>query len=277
MKRKLVRQGAATMMISLPSKWIKENKLEKGSEVELVEEAGVLKIGTDVKIIRDFEIDITDANKHDIYPILTHAYRNGFNKLILKGKTNEIAKNVRKITNDILLGFEITELEHNKITLENISEPTEQKYDIMIKKSFQIIEETHLIISEDFKNKKFDSMEDVEDLRMQQDRFVLFCRRLLSKGKAEKKIEPNWELLTFLLHIEHSYYYMYQYAKENKVTNTDIVKLLKDLEQYYGLFKKSYFFRSGIIKYGLTGEVRGTQSDLIGFIGIKGTFDINKK
>ena len=36
MKRKLVKQGAGTMMISLPTKWIKENNLDKGDEVGAV-------------------------------------------------------------------------------------------------------------------------------------------------------------------------------------------------------------------------------------------------
>ena len=49
MKRKLVKQGAATMMISLPSKWIKENSLEKGSEVELEEEGSSVMISVDKK------------------------------------------------------------------------------------------------------------------------------------------------------------------------------------------------------------------------------------
>ena len=37
MKRKLVKQGAATLMVSIPSKWAKANNLDKGDEVELDE------------------------------------------------------------------------------------------------------------------------------------------------------------------------------------------------------------------------------------------------
>ncbi|MEM4336854.1 MAG: AbrB/MazE/SpoVT family DNA-binding domain-containing protein [Candidatus Woesearchaeota archaeon] len=40
MKRKLVKQGAATLMVSLPSKWAKKFNLKKGDEVE-VEERGM--------------------------------------------------------------------------------------------------------------------------------------------------------------------------------------------------------------------------------------------
>ena len=35
--RKLVKQGTATLMVSLPAKWIKQQELEKGSQVEVEE------------------------------------------------------------------------------------------------------------------------------------------------------------------------------------------------------------------------------------------------
>ena len=35
MKRKIVKQGAATLMISLPSKWCKKFGLKKGDEVDI--------------------------------------------------------------------------------------------------------------------------------------------------------------------------------------------------------------------------------------------------
>jgi len=49
MRRKLVKQGAATMMVSLPSKWVKDQKLKKGDEVEVSEAEGRLQITTEKK------------------------------------------------------------------------------------------------------------------------------------------------------------------------------------------------------------------------------------
>ena len=42
MKRKVVQQGAATLMISLPSKWAREKGLKKGHEVNIDEDSGKL-------------------------------------------------------------------------------------------------------------------------------------------------------------------------------------------------------------------------------------------
>ena len=47
MRRKLVKQGNATLMISLPSKWAKENKLDKGDEIILNEYGRDLIVSTE--------------------------------------------------------------------------------------------------------------------------------------------------------------------------------------------------------------------------------------
>jgi phosphate uptake regulator len=244
MKRKLVKQGAATMMISLPAKWIKGNKLEKGDEVELEEKDNELCISTEkVKNQKkEVSIEINDKNREDIRNILTHFYRRGFDKIVLLGLTSEFMDNIRNVTNDLLLGFEVTDRESKKCVVENISEPSDEKYDIIIKKVFMIIKETQDVILEDFESGKILSMNEVEEMRNQHDKFVFFCKRLLFKSKTEKTSILEWELLTFLMHIEHSYYYLYKYAYEKKVRpNKEVLGLLKELQGYFKLFSDAYY------------------------------------
>jgi hypothetical protein len=81
-----------------------------------------------------------------------------------------------------------------------------------------------------------------EELRNQLDKFILFCRRMLIKEKYEKNITIEWELLTFLTHIGHSYYYFYKYTQENKVKlNKKNLELLESLKEYFNLFEDSYY------------------------------------
>ena len=46
MKRKVIKQGPATLMISLPSKWAKNIGLKQGDEVELIEKGNGLLISS---------------------------------------------------------------------------------------------------------------------------------------------------------------------------------------------------------------------------------------
>lgn len=230
------------MMISLPSKWIKENKLGKGSEIDLEEENNKIVIGTKTRKKGEIVIEINKENEKDIKNILTHIYRNGFDKIIINGIIKEASREIRETVNDLLLGFEVTEISKDTTIIENISEPTEQKYEIILSKLFKIIEETQEIIISSFKENNFKSQEDIEDLRKQHDRFILFCRRLLNKGNTGKNSLIHWELLTFLMHIEHSYFYLYSYLSKNKMKkNEKIIKLMQEAKEYFLMYKHSYY------------------------------------
>ena len=82
-----------------------------------------------------------------------------------------------------------------KCIIKNNSETIEQKYDVMLKKIFLIIKETQDLIIKNFEKGKFANMHEIEETRDQQDKFILFCRRLLIKEKSEmaKALEAEWE------------------------------------------------------------------------------------
>lgn len=242
MKRKLVRQGSSTMMISLPSKWVKNNNLDKGDEVDIEEKDNSILIST-TKIVSKKEIilEINESNKKDIKNLLTHIYRFGYNKIIVKGYKGTI-KEIKTIVDELLMGFELTEVSSNHLVIENISEPEKEKYPVLLKKSFQIIEETQEIAIKDFEENSFKHLEDINDLKKQQDRFLLFCRRILVKNMGDKNTLTQWEIMNFLMHIEHRYYYLYEFAANNKITkNREIIGLLISLKNYFHLFSDAYF------------------------------------
>ena len=42
---------------------------------------------------------------------------------------------------------------------------------------------------------------------------------IIEKARAEKSILTSWEILNFLMRIEHGYYYLYEYASKSKGFN----------------------------------------------------------
>jgi len=103
-----------------------------------------------------------------------------------------------------------------------------------------MIKETQNKVLSDFETNKLD-MPEMDDLRNQTDRFILYYRRILSK-EAEKETMLRWELLTFLMHIQHAYYYLYKFTYDNKVKpDSDVISLLKELQNYFQIYYDSYF------------------------------------
>ncbi len=242
MRRKIIKQGAATLTLSLPAKWTKQLNLRPGDEVDVIEEDKTLIVSsTKLPSKKQITVEMTDSNREDITLILMHLYRVGFDTITIRGIDQNLMNEINATTKDLLLGFEVTERDKKQCVISNISEPTEEKYEVLLRRVFLIIKETQDVILGDFSKGKFESKQEVEAMRKQQDKFILFCRRILMREKAEKSI-LDWELLTFLMHIQHAYYYLYMYAYQNKVgKNPKFIELLKDLEDYFQLLYDAYY------------------------------------
>ena len=139
-----------------------------------------------------------------MYPLLTHTYRGGADKLTFNNVTPADVKSIKQYAERLLLGFEVTDVKDNTLILENISEPTEERYEALFRRIFLIIKETHTLLEESARTGTYDSLSEVEILRDQQDKFILFCKRTLMKERKEINPSIEWELLTWLMHINHS-------------------------------------------------------------------------
>lgn len=102
MRRKVSQQGPATLMVSLPSKWVKENNVIKGQEVEIKLGKNSLHIYTEGKKPKEEKnivLDISGMNKFFLSRYLTVLYRNNYDRITLKYNNEEMydIKNQKKI------------------------------------------------------------------------------------------------------------------------------------------------------------------------------------
>src|SRR3990167_8185350 len=79
MKRKVVKQGAATLMVSLPSKWAKKYNLKKGDEINIEELDNNLVLSKEsVSGKRRTSINLTNHTESAIRTAITNTYRAGY-------------------------------------------------------------------------------------------------------------------------------------------------------------------------------------------------------
>src|SRR3989344_1107667 len=106
MKRKLVQQGTSTLMVSLPSKWIKQNNLTKGSEVDVDEKGSELIISPDEKNNKIMgEISLIGDTESLIRTIITNAYRSGNDKIKITFENNDQFRILENTIKTRLIGF----------------------------------------------------------------------------------------------------------------------------------------------------------------------------
>lgn len=175
--RKLVKQGAATLMVSLPAKWTKQNNLDKGSEVEIEEHSDKILISK-IKTSQNKAINLSGYSPLINRIIITH-YIKGYDSLHITFDNPNELKEVKKHVIDELIGFEIVNQTKNTITIEEITKSTQQNTEETMLRVFGILD----TMLEELISKNKDL---VIELDSGVNKFTNFCLRMLSKYGYKK-------------------------------------------------------------------------------------------
>ncbi len=236
MKRKLVQQGTSTMMVSLPSKWIKTNGLEKGSEIDLEELGNDLIISaTNISSKKEIGLSLTEIES-SIRTQITNAYRMGFDKINV-AFTRESQFDVLKNTVENLIGFEITKTQSNNCIIENITEPNEAQFDNILNKIFLSIEELFEITIKRMKGQE----ENYEEVSQRIMKFDNFCRRVISKRKMiEKSSESFWNFLSSMIRGQRELFFLNKALGKASKVSSELQDLLFGCLHMFQMIMNSY-------------------------------------
>lgn len=244
MERKLIKQGKGGFTIYLPKRWIDNKSLKEGDAVDVSEFENGLFVSSESKKHKGCYLTLDEEGRKDVKNLLTHVYRRGFDKISIAGIDGKSFDIIEATIKEQLPGLEVTEHSSNNCIIESLSDPTDQKYEALVRFLFFIIKETQQMLIKDFEANKFNHFKDIEERTRKHDRFIYLCRRILSKELYNNNVILEWELLTFLMHIQHGHYYLYQYASEEGVKKeNEMIGLLKELASYFDLFYNAYYKR----------------------------------
>jgi phosphate uptake regulator len=137
-KRKIVKTGQNTLIISLPVNWIRKNKLEKGQFVELEETEGVLKIYPTEKAKKTLKMKLNEEGYWYINRILRKIYAAGYDLVEIEYSNDTQRESIRKSVS-FLDGFEIIKSEKNTCILKNILTPDKLEYKDLIENIMWLI------------------------------------------------------------------------------------------------------------------------------------------
>ena len=178
MKRKLVKQGAATLMVSIPAKWAKQHGLDKGSEVEVEEQANNLNISAKNKQENNkISIDVSGYTPV-INRILLSLYIRGFDQIEVKFSDIKEIKSFQKEVINQLIGLEIIKQSNNIMLLKQITSEKEN-IDELTKRILSIIDGMFEELINAIKEKK--DPEIVIEIDLSINKLVHFCQRVLNK------------------------------------------------------------------------------------------------
>ena len=182
MRRKLIKQGANSATITIPSKWLEKNSLNGGDEIDIEIKENIVEIrtiGKNYNEIKSTEIKIeSNYTKRVIRNVLNQLYRLSYDEIKLVNMNEKKKEIVEYIIGKTQLGFEIIEETQTSLTISSITEPSNEKFDLIFKKLQFLMNNEIKEVKTSIETNDFSNMNKREDRSRMIDSYTNFCRRM---------------------------------------------------------------------------------------------------
>lgn len=246
MKRKIIQIAESTQLVSLPRKWAVLHNLKKGDEVEVVENGDSVIINSNKEAKPETtRLDLTKIERlAERY--LIAAYRSGYDEVEVVYEDPSMLQRLQQLASSILMGFEIVNQSEHMCVFRNISSTLSSEFDNVLRRVFFITLALAKSTYEALDQKNYERLREGFALETTNNKFTLFCQRLLNKEGGGSHRRTNFLFLTVyqLEKIADHYKYICERVLKSKPKRIrpDILKLFEEvnklLQGYYEFFYK---------------------------------------
>lgn len=246
MKRKVSKIGPATLMVSLPSKWVKRYNIKKGDEMDIEEQNS--KLILNIKKEKDIgrvEISPNDFGMFD-RNFISYLYQKGYDEIRVEFDDVETFNIIQNKINK-LMGFEIVNQTENSCTIKSISTLIETEFDTMLRRTFLILLDMANGCYEAIEKQQYSRLNEVIVLEKTNDKFTDFLKRVMNKKgyKESDKLTFIYSIVRDLEKVADIYRDICRYFMEEKNKNIKVsretLNLFKETNNLVELFYKLFY------------------------------------
>ncbi|MBW3013367.1 phosphate uptake regulator PhoU [Candidatus Woesearchaeota archaeon] len=218
MKRKVVKQGAATLTVSLPTPWTKKYNIKPGDEIEVEVQDKAIIITNDKQVtIETKQIDISKLHPL-INRTILRSYQQGYDELKLVFDKPELIQNAQRVVNE-LIGFESVEQGKNYCVLRDISGSSAEEFENIYRRIFLLLKSMANDSFDWFKEENHDNLKNTAYRDIDVNKFCNFCLRHLNKKgyKDYTKTSTIFYIIQRLEEVGDGYKELINYISEQKI------------------------------------------------------------
>lgn len=201
MKRKAIQLAGKTLVLSLPSKWVKFNKIQKGQDLEVIEQGKALLIESATRDASSSTvIDISGLNASLVWHAISSRYVQGFTEIEVRWKDQQIddprskkqipASEAVERAVDGLVGMEIIRQTKSAATIREISFMAPEEYPNLMRRTWltclSMVEDGALALN----NNDPKAFQTAIRTEKNVNRLVLYARRMLHRGVSAENSSP---------------------------------------------------------------------------------------
>jgi len=205
MKRKVVQHGPSTLIISLPSNWIKQNNVKSGDELDVKEQDKTLVIESSGSIsIKSMTQNISLLEPFLVKTFLARIYQKGYDRAYLVHNDPLLLKRIQEKTLE-LIGYEIIEQNNKYCLIQSISSHIELDFDNSLRKAFNITRQMLEIAMNAYEEKNDSALEGLQMIDLEVNRLCYFCLRQINKEQniGTEQTQQSHILYSIIESLEH--------------------------------------------------------------------------
>ncbi len=249
MKRKAIQLANKTTVVSLPIKWVKENNIKKGEDLEVEEDGENLIVrSSKERSSNKITINLNDnMDKIIIRNLFFFAHTLGHDEIELKFGSKINPNQISELATQFD-GIELLKQTESSAIFTQVVDESSKKFEEILNRAFEVTgylaDETLNLI----KKKDYKSLKNLFPLERSNTRLTNHCSRILLKKWPYKKSDVlflfmiNWNLELIADFYRKICYELSLENKNNKTLSKDTISLIgktnKLFDDYFKLFKK---------------------------------------
>ena len=242
MRRKVSLIGPSTLMVSLPSRWVKRHMLKKGDELEVEEKECQLIVSTnDAERTMAVKTDFSDFQGM-VLRGLAAIYKKGYDDVEITFDNPAALSSIQEALRKEISYYEIVEQGKSFCRLKSVAETKPEEFEPILRRTFITMLNMAEDMASSMRSGDFTGLERACFLEETNNKYTTFCRRSINKHSTTK---PENAVFMYLIveqleKIADQYKYLCQSLSEAKKNEMPCDKSIALFERHTAVFRLFY-------------------------------------
>jgi phosphate uptake regulator len=197
MKRKIIQLAGNTLVVSLPSKWVKRYGVNKGDEIDLTELDRKILIETGKSGgCGEIAVDVSGRGVM-LKRILGALYKGGYDEVQVNFSSLDELRQIQEVVREAFIGFEVIDQKKDKVVFRKVSHIEPKEFSAMVRRMFLIIISAGDDSLEALKKDDAEWLSAIALRDKDVNKISDFCRRVLNTAGTQeyKRVAPGYYMV----------------------------------------------------------------------------------
>lgn len=228
MKRKVIKQANQAFTITLPIDWVRQHRIDKNPEIDVIESGKSLIISSD-NVVKGESVTIDASNWEEkgFNTVISALYARGVDEITFISK-EKICRDILSGISGRFLGYALVSQEAGRYTIKDISGTNFSNLDEIFKRVFQMIISFYNSAIEDIFGEERETLPRLDSRDVEVNRFCLYLERAINKMSYHDSINGRI-IFTYSFDLEKISDEVHRLWRTNIKYKVKKTKFLKDL------------------------------------------------